>query len=291
MTTTARRVTTVPDGDRLQGKVAFITGAARGQGRSHAVRLASEGADIAAIDIASQIETVPYPMATSSDLDETAAIVAGAGGRCVPMVADVRDIHAMDRAVKETLSALGRLDIVIANAGILPFGSGARGTETLDESSERWTDAVGVMMTGVYNTLRVVQQPMIDQGEGGSIVITSSTAGLSGMHDGSGGSAGYCAAKHGVVGLMRGYAKLLGPHGIRVNTVHPMGVATPMIVNEQFQAFHADNTDVLEVSPRRLPIVLLEPMDVSNAILWLVSDEARAVTGITLPIDAGVSCP
>jgi SDR family mycofactocin-dependent oxidoreductase len=281
----------VPQNGRLQGKVAFITGAARGQGRSHAVRLAQEGADIAAVDIAGQISTVPYPMATSADLNETATMVEAAGSRCLPLVADVRDIHAMDRAVKETLSALGRLDIVIANAGILPFGEGPRGAESLAESSERWTDAVGVMMTGVYNTVRVVQQPMIDQGEGGSIIITSSTAGLSGMHDGSGGSAGYCAAKHGVVGLMRGYAKVLGPHGIRVNSVHPMGVATPMIVNEQFQAFHADNTEVLEVSPRRLPIVLLEPADVTNAILWLVSDEARAVTGITLPVDAGVTCP
>ncbi len=279
------------DNRRLLGKVAFITGAARGQGRSHAVRLAQEGADIVAVDIAGQISTVPYPMGTSADLEETAAMVEGAGARCLSVVADVRDIHAMDRAVKETFSVFGRLDIVVANAGILPFGDGPRGAESLEESSERWTDAVGVMMTGVYNTLRVVQQPLIDQGEGGSIVITSSTAGLSGMHDGSGGSAGYCAAKHGVVGLMRGYAKVLGPHGIRVNTVHPMGVATPMIVNEQFQAFHAENTEVLEVSPRRLPIVLLDPMDVTNAILWLVSDEARAVTGVTLPVDAGVTCP
>ncbi len=279
------------DSRRLEGKVAFITGAARGQGRSHAVKLAQEGADIAAVDIAGQISTVPYPMATPADLEETAAMVEGAGARCLAIVADVRDIHAMDLAVKETFSTLGRLDIVVANAGILPFGDGPRGAESLEESSERWTDAVGVMMTGVYNTLRVVQQPLIDQGEGGSIVITSSTAGLSGMHDGSGGSAGYCAAKHGVVGLMRGYAKVLGVHGIRVNTVHPMGVATPMIVNEQFQAFHADNTEVLEVSPRRLPIVLLDPMDVTNAILWLVSDEARAVTGVTLPVDAGVTCP
>ena len=279
------------DNRRLLGKVAFITGAARGQGRSHAVRLAQEGADIVAVDIAGQISTVPYPMGTSADLEETAAMVEGAGARCLSVVADVRDIHAMDRAVKETFSVFGRLDIVVANAGILPFGDGPRGAESLEESSERWTDAVGVMMTGVYNTLRVVHQPLIDQGEGGSIVITSSTAGLSGMHDGSGGSAGYCAAKHGVVGLMRGYAKVLGPHGIRVNTVHPMGVATPMIVNEQFQAFHAENTEVLEVSPRRLPIVLLDPMDVTNAILWLVSDEARAVTGVTLPVDAGVTCP
>jgi SDR family mycofactocin-dependent oxidoreductase len=273
---------------RVQGKVALITGAARGQGRSHAVALAREGADVVALDIAQQIQTVPYPMATAEDLEETARLVKDAGGRCLPLVADVRDIHAMDRAVKETFAEFGRLDIVLANAGVLHI-SGAG--ETLDESVLRWTDAVAVMLTGVYNTIRVVQQPMIDQGQGGSIVITSSTAGLSGMHDGSGGIAGYCAAKHGVVGLMRGYAKLLGRHGIRVNTVHPMGVATPMIVNDEFQKYHADHADVMEVSPRLLPITLLEAQDVTDAVLWLVSDEARAITGITLPVDSGVTCP
>jgi NAD(P)-dependent dehydrogenase (short-subunit alcohol dehydrogenase family) len=147
------------------------------------------------------------------------------------------------------------------------------------------------MLTGVYNTIRVVEKPMIEQGRGGSIVITSSTAGLSGMHDGTGGIAGYCASKHGVIGLMRGYAKLFGPHNIRVNTVHPMGVATPMVVNEEFEQWYADHGDVVEVSPRLLPVSLLEPQDVSNAILWLVSDEARAITGITLPVDCGVTCP
>jgi SDR family mycofactocin-dependent oxidoreductase len=276
------------DRGRLEGKVALVTGAGRGQGRSHGVTLAREGAAIAAVDIAQQIASVPYPMASPEDLDETVKMVEDVGGRCLPVVADVRDIHAMDRAVKETLAEFGRLDIVLANAGVLHISGGG---ETLDESAERWTDAVGVMLTGVYNTVRVVQQPMIDQGRGGSIVITSSTAGLSGMHDGSGGIAAYCASKHGVVGLMRGYAKLLGRHNIRVNTVHPMGVATPMIVNEEFQKFHSDHADVLEVSPRLLPITLLEPADVSAAILWLVSDEARAVTGIALPVDCGVTCP
>ncbi len=272
---------------RLQGKVAFITGGARGQGRSHALTLAREGADIVALDIADQIDSVAYPMATPEDLQETVRLVEELGSRCLPIVADVRDIHAMDRAVKETVSELGRLDIAIANAGILHISAGE---ETLDEAAQRWGDALGVMLTGVYNTVRVVQQPMIDQGDGGSIVITSSTAGLSGMHDGSGGIGAYCASKHGVVGLMKGYAKRLGRYSIRVNTVHPMGVATPMVINEEFQRYHADHADVLEISPRLLPITLLDPQDVSNAILWLVSDEARAVTGIALPVDAGVTC-
>jgi SDR family mycofactocin-dependent oxidoreductase len=276
------------DTGRVRGKVALITGAARGQGRSHAVALAREGADIAAVDIADQIGSVPYPMASVADLNETVKLVEEVGGRCLPVVADVRDIHALDRAVKETLAEFGHLDIVLANAGVLHISGGQ---ETLDESALRWTDAIGVMLTGVYNTIRVTHQPMIDQGQGGSIVITSSTAGLSGMHDGSGGIAAYCAAKHGVVGLMRGYAKLLGRHKIRVNTVHPMGVATPMIINDEFQKYHADHADVMEVSPRLLPMTLLEPRDVSDAVLWLVSDEARAVTGIALPVDCGVTCP
>jgi SDR family mycofactocin-dependent oxidoreductase len=275
---------------RLEGKTAFITGAARGQGRSHALTLSREGADIVALDIAEQIASVPIPMATKADLEETAALVEETGRSCLPIQADVRDIHAMDRAVQDTLARFGRLDIVLANAGVL-HASADREGEDLDQSAQNWADAVGVMLTGVYNTIRVVTEPMIDQGRGGSIVITSSTAGLVGMHNGSGGIAGYCAAKHGVVGLMRGYAKLLGRHSIRVNSVHPMGVASPMIVNEVFQSFHADHSEVVEVTPRLLPIELLEPRDVSEAILWLVSDEGRAVTGVTLPVDAGVTCP
>jgi SDR family mycofactocin-dependent oxidoreductase len=273
---------------RLSGKVALITGAARGQGRSHALTLAREGADIVALDIAAQIPSVPYPMANPDDLAETVKLVEDQDRRCLPVTADVRDIHAMDQAVKDTIAEFGRLDIVLANAGVLHISGGE---ESLDESELRWADALGVMLTGVYNTIRVAVKPMIEQGEGGSIVITSSTAGLSGMHNGTGGIAAYCAAKHGVVGLMRGYAKMLGRHNIRVNTVHPMGVATPMIINDQFQAYHADNSEVLEISPRLLPITLLEPQDVSNAILWLVSDDARAITGITLPVDSGVTTP
>jgi SDR family mycofactocin-dependent oxidoreductase len=267
--------------------VAFITGAARGQGRSHAVTLAREGADIVALDIAGQIPSVRYRMSTPEDLSETVRLVEAEDRRCLPVIADVRDIHAVDRAVQTAMAEFGRIDIVLANAGVLHIPDS---DETLDASAQNWADAVGVMMTGVYNVLRVVSQPMIDQGTGGSIVITSSTAGLTGMHDGSGGTAGYCAAKHGVVGLMRGYAKLLGPHGIRVNTVHPMGVATPMVQNPEFEEFYARNAATVEAGTRRLPIAILEPADVSNAILWLVGDGARAVTGISVPVDAGVTC-
>jgi SDR family mycofactocin-dependent oxidoreductase len=274
----------------LQGKVAFITGAARGQGRSHAVALAREGADIAALDIAEQIPSVKYRMASVADLEETAALVEKEGRRCLPIVTDVRDIQAMDRAVHQTIAELGRLDIVLANAGILHI---PEPEESLEVAACNWADAVGVMLTGVYNTLRVVTKPMIDQGEGGSIVITSSTAGLKGMTDGSGGLAGYTASKHGVVGLMRGYAKVLGPHGIRVNTVHPMGVATPMVINPEFEDLYQQGRGekVMETSPRLLPIQILDPEDISNAIVWLVSDAARAVTGVTLPVDAGVTTP
>jgi len=272
----------------LEGKVAFITGAARGQGRSHALALAREGVDIVAVDIADQIPTVSYAMASREDLDETVALVEKEDRRCLPIVADVRDIHAMQRAADQAVAEFGRIDIVLANAGILIT---ARGEQSIDEAAAAWDDGVGVMLTGVYNTVRVTAPVLVDGGAGGSIVITSSTAGLNGMHDGTGGMAAYTAAKHGVIGLMRGYAKLLGKHGIRVNTVHPMGVATPMVINPQFEEFYRGGEAMLETQPRLLPIQILDPNDISNAILWLVSDAARAVTGITLPVDAGVTTP
>jgi SDR family mycofactocin-dependent oxidoreductase len=273
---------------RVEGKVAFITGAARGQGRSHAVRLASEGADIIAVDLAAQIATVPYPMSTPDDLAETARQVEEQGRRCRSFIADVRDIQALAAAADEGAAELGGIDIVIANAGILAFALSA---EDLDQAAASFGDAIGVMLTGVFNTVRVTQQRLIDQGRGGSIVIISSTAGLIGSPGETGGIAGYTAAKHGVVGLMRGYAKLLGPHSIRVNTIHPTAVATPMIVNEAFSALYAKSEAMSELTPRALPVNMIEPSDVSDAIAWLVSDEAKFVTGVTLPVDAGVTCP
>jgi SDR family mycofactocin-dependent oxidoreductase len=275
-------------GNGLEGKVAFITGAARGQGRSHALALAREGVDIVAVDIADQIATVPYAMASREDLDETVALVEKEDRRCLPVVADVRDVHAMQGAVDRAVAEFGRIDIVLANAGILHMASKE---QTLDEDAAAWADGVGVMLTGVYNTVRVTAPVLVAGGRGGAIVITSSTAGLNGMHDGSGGIAAYTASKHGVIGLMRGYAKTLGKHDIRVNTVHPMGVATPMVINPQFEEFYKAGAGVVETQPRLLPIQILDPSDVSDAIVWLVSDRARAVTGITLPVDAGVTTP
>jgi SDR family mycofactocin-dependent oxidoreductase len=272
----------------VEGKVALITGAARGQGRSHAVRLAGEGADIIAIDIAAQISSVPYPLATAEDLEETARLVEKAGGRCRTFRADVRDIHGLAAAAEGGADDLGGIDIVIANAGILPFTSG---TESLDQAAQSWADSVGVMLTGVYNTVRVTQQRLIDQNRGGSIVIISSTAGLKGAVGETGGIAGYTAAKHGVVGLMRGYAKALGPHRVRVNTIHPMAVATPMLINDAFREFANDTETLTDLSQRVLPVDMLEPSDVTDAVLWLVSDQGKFVSGVTLPVDGGATCP
>lgn len=271
----------------LENRIAFITGAARGQGRSHAVRLAEEGVDIIAVDIAAPIATVPYPLATEEDLAETKRLVETTGRRCVAVKADVRDILALDTAARQGVSELGGIDIVIANAGILPFGLEA----SLEQAAASWNDAIGVMLTGVYNTLKVTQEHLIARGPGGAVVLISSTAGLKGTGGDSGGSMGYGAAKHGVVGLMRGYAKLLGPHQIRVNALHPCAVETPMIINEAFAGFATNDRSTNDLSGRLIDVPMIQANDVSNAVLWLVSDQARFVTGISLPVDAGATCP
>lgn len=268
---------------QLDGKVAFITGAGRGQGRSHAVLLAEHGADVIAVDIGTDIATVPYPMATAADLAETARLVEAADRRCVTALADVRDITALQKALDHGIAELGGVDIVLANAGVLHSGPAE---QSLEQAAANWNDAIGVMLTGVFNTLKVVQGPLVEQGRGGAIVITGSTAGLMAGTDGSGGISGYVAAKTAVVGLARGFAKLLGRHGIRVNVLHPTAVDTFMINNP-----HSPMTDGTRVGAvtRALPIDRLQPADVSAAVLWLVSDAARAVTGVSLPIDAGAS--
>ncbi len=273
---------------KLDGKVAFITGAGRGQGRAHAVRLAEEGADIIAVDICHDIPTVPYPLATAEDLDKTAKLVVNAGQRVVARMADVRDIAALRAAFNAGVAELGRIDIVIANAGILHFGDVDVDVEADDEADDlAWEVASRVMLDGVRNTIKVSRKALVDGGCGGSIVITSSTAGLKGMSDGSGGVDGYIAAKHGVVGLMRSYANILGPHGVRVNTIHPTGVLTPMIMNEAFGSWASLHPEVADRMTNLLPVPAIEPVDVSHAIAWLVSDEARYVTGVALPVDAG----
>jgi SDR family mycofactocin-dependent oxidoreductase len=271
---------------RLDGKVAFITGAARGQGRSHALRLAQEGADIIAVDIAEQMSTVPYPMATPEDLEETVRQVEALDRRIVAEKADVRDVDQLKAAVDKGVAELGRIDIVAANAGIFSNAT----VEELTE--EQWGDMLDVNLSGVWRTCKVAI-PHLRAAGGGSIIITSSTAGIKGFPN----FAHYVSAKHGVVGLMRTLALELAPDMIRVNTIHPTSVDTPMIQNENLYALFAPDMEpaarTREALGERfgamnaLPIPWVEPVDISNAVLWLASDESRYVTGVMLPVDAG----
>ena len=265
---------------RVEGKVAFITGAARGQGRSHAIRLAQEGADIIAVDLCDQIATVEYPMATPDDLAETVKEVEALDRRIVATQADVRDKAALQAAFDDGVAQLGGVDIVLGNAGIAPMGSDD------EDRVAAFRDVVDVNLTGVWNTFVAAVPTRIEQGRGGAIVLTRYTPRLKGIGGESGGGLGYTAAKHGVVGLMRGFATNLAKHSIRVNTVHPTGVNTPMIVNEVMERFLAQ-TDMAGALTNLLPVEIIEPVDISNAILFLVSDEARYVTGVTFPVDAG----
>jgi SDR family mycofactocin-dependent oxidoreductase len=271
----------------LEGKVAFITGAARGQGRSHAIRLADEGADIVALDICRDaVETVGYELGSADELDETVAQVEARGRRAVKGIADVRSLAQVQSVVDAGLAEFGRIDIVCANAGI---GTWALSWEM---SEQQWGDMIDVNLTGVFNATRAALPSMVERGEGGSVVLTSSTAGLIGYAH----TAHYTAAKHGVIGLMKVLAQELGPHGIRVNAVCPTTVNTPLVVNDgTFELFAPDVTaptadDVREpfAALNILPDVpWIEPEDVSEAVVWLCSDAARYVTGVALPIDAG----
>lgn len=271
---------------RADGKVAFITGAARGQGRSHAVRLAEEGADIIAIDICRQISTVPIPMSTPEDLDETVAQVKAAGGRIVASQVDVRDFDAVNAAVNEGVEQFGRLDIVVANAGL---AAGGDSMEKMD--AQLWKDSIDVNLTGVWHTTKAAIPHIVAGGRGGAMVLTSSVGGLK-AHPFVG---NYIAGKHGVVGVMRTLAVELAQHSIRVNSVHPTQVNTPMLMNDlTYRMFRPDlenptQDDMAPISQmmHMLPTPWVEPIDVSNAVLFLVSDESRFITGVTLPIDAG----
>jgi SDR family mycofactocin-dependent oxidoreductase len=264
---------------KLDGKVAFITGAARGQGRSHAIRLAQEGANIIAVDICQQIDTVPYPMSTPDDLAETAKQVEALDRRIYAAQADVRDAAQLKAAFEAGVAELGPVDIVLANAGIAPM--------SMHPQDQEWQDVLDVNLSGVYNTVRIAAPSMIERGTGGAMVLTSSTAGLNGIGGETPGGLGYTAAKHGVVGLMRAYANYLAKYSIRVNTVHPTGVSTPMIMNEAMLEFLRSDPTMSAEMANALPVDMVEPVDISNAILFLVSDDGRYVTGVTLPVDAG----
>ena len=271
---------------RVEGKVAFITGAARGQGRSHAVRLAQEGADIIGIDVCADIPGVPYAGATADDLAETVRQVEALDRRIVTATADVRDLAALKAALDDGVSALGRLDIVSANAGI---GSAPHAAGEL--SDDIWGEMIDINLTGVWHAAKATIPHLIDGGRGGSIVLTSSAAGLMAYPN----IAHYVSAKHGVVGLMRTLALELAPHMIRVNSIHPTQVDTPMIMNEATYGLfcpdveHPTRDDFAPASQEMnaLPIPWVEAIDISNALLFLASDEARYITGVTLPVDAG----
>jgi SDR family mycofactocin-dependent oxidoreductase len=272
---------------RVEGKVAFITGAARGQGRSHAVRLAAEGADIIAVDLCDQVGSVPYPLATPEDLAQTVKEVEALDRRIVATQADVRDYAAVKSAVGEGVAQLGRLDIVSANAGIASFG---RAEELLEQT---WRDMIDINLTGGWHAAKAAIPHLRASGRGGSIILTSSSAGLKAYEN----MAHYTAAKHGVVGLMRTLALELAPDMIRVNSVHPTSVSTDMGQNAALYALFAPDLDEKDRTKERLterfqalnalPIAWVEPVDISNAVLWLASDESRYVTGVTLPVDAG----
>jgi SDR family mycofactocin-dependent oxidoreductase len=271
---------------RVAGKVAFVSGAARGQGRSHAVRLAQEGADIIAIDICRPIENVVYPAATPADLAETADLVKGYDRRIVTAEVDVRDFDALKAAVDSGVEQLGRLDIIVANAGI---GNGGNKLHKIRE--DVWQDMMDVNLSGVWKTVKAGVPHLIEGGRGGSIVMTGSV----GSHKALAHTGHYIAAKHGVLGLMRSFAVELGHHSIRVNSVHPSQVNTPMTMNDvTFRLFRPDleNPGPEDFAPfsqmtHTLPVPWVEAGDVSNAVLFLVSDESRYITGVSLPVDAG----
>jgi SDR family mycofactocin-dependent oxidoreductase len=262
---------------RVAGKVAFVTGAGRGQGRSHAIRLAEEGADIIAVDILADYATVPYGMSTEGDLVDTAKEVEALDRRIVTAKADVRDVAALRAAVDEGVATLGKLDIVCANAGICTV-------QSWDEVTPQvWQDTLDTNLTGVWNTMVVAAPHLIANG-GGSIICTSSTAGIKGLPF----LAPYVAAKHGVVGISRTMANELAKHRIRVNTVHPTGVDTPMGTGlGGLESLLGKDPNLGPIFMNTLPVEIVQPRDISNAVLFLASDEAQFVTGLEFTVDAG----
>ncbi|HET6189433.1 MAG TPA: mycofactocin-coupled SDR family oxidoreductase [Trebonia sp.] len=273
---------------RVQGKTAFITGVARGQGRAHAIKLASEGADIVGVDICAQIGTVDYPMSTPDDLQETVKLVEQADRRIHATIGDVRDVESLRSAYQEGLDTFGHIDLVVANAGIMPVWGPA------SDTMQAWHDCLDVLLTGVLNTIEVAYPRMLEQGTGGSIVITSSMAGVTPMMRTLGGRTlgllGYSAAKAALINLAQNYASILAYHNIRVNTVLPTGVNTPMVDNDMVRDrfANADREDVLTLV-NAIPVDFVEAEDIANAVMFLCSDESRYFTGSALRVDAGSS--
>ncbi|ORV56484.1 3-ketoacyl-ACP reductase [Mycobacterium florentinum] len=271
---------------RLEGKVAFITGAARGQGRAHAVRFAEEGADIIAVDICQQIDSVAYPLGCPEDLDETVNLVEKTGRRIVAGQADVRDFERLGSVLADGVAELGRLDFVLANAGVAP------GFGLAEPTVSSYLDAIDVLLNGVYCTIEATLPHLLAHHDGGAIVITSSAAGFKSVSRDfdtrNPGLAGYTAAKHGVIGLMRYYATTLAEKEIRVNSVHPTGVATPMVHNDVFDKYLEQHPAFATAFTNLLPVSVIDPEDVSEAMLYLCAKSGRYITGTTLSVDAGI---
>lgn len=271
---------------RMDGKVAFITGAARGQGRSHCLTLAREGAQIIGLDLCRSVDEVRYPLATQNDLAETAGMLAEIGAKTILLEADVRSQGDVRAVADAGLERFGQIDVVVANAGVWTWG------EARDLPLRDWQFALDVNLTGAFNTVQAALPSMIDRGAGGSIMFTSSELALRGSAQ----AVAYTATKAGVVGMMRALAAELAPHNIRVNTVNPSTVNTDMVLNQAtYDLFAPHKAGTATVDDLRnamrafhmLPIELVEPQDISNAVLYLASDESRAVTSIILPVDAG----
>lgn len=264
-----------PSARRFEGQVVFITGAARGQGRAEAVWFAAEGADIIALDVCADLPTTAYPGATPGDLAETARLVEKLGRRILTYHADVRDFPAVRHAVENGVGELGRLDVVVANAGMT---SAARAWEI---DAEHWDATIGINLTGAFHTAKAAIPVMIEQATGGAIVFTSSVAGLRGLPL----IADYVAAKHGVTGLAKALANELAPYRIRVNSVHPHGVATDLVPG--IRAMIESDAGLGAYYAAGLPDGVSQPEDIAAAVAWLASHEARHVTGVQLPVDLG----
>lgn len=264
----------------LQGHVALITGAARGMGRAHAVKLASEGADIIALDVCTGFDFTNYPGATVDDLDETVRLVQSQGRRILARQADIRDAAAVDAVVAEGLREFNRLDIVIANAGVI------RVTDS-EQRRRDFREIIEVNLIGAWNTVDAAIGALIDGGRGGSIVLTSSTQGLMASDTDRAGLQAYAASKRALVALMQGWARQLAPHSIRVNTIHPSGVATDMILNDSTMTLAAAKDPWLMAQQNALPIALVQPEEIAGAVAWLVSEAGKFITGTSWPLDAG----
>ncbi|MWA02378.1 mycofactocin-coupled SDR family oxidoreductase [Actinomadura sp. LD22] len=266
----------------LEGRVAFITGAARGQGRAHAVRLAREGVDIIGLDICKDIASFDYSCATREELEETAALVAKEGRTMVTGEADVRDLAAVKQVFEDGYARLGRIDIVIANAGMIRYGAP-------ENVAQEWQDTLDVILTGAFNTVQASIDKLIEGGNGGSIVLVSSSAGLKGTGSDLPSAQAYTAAKRGLVGYMQVLAQQYAEHSIRVNTIHPTGVVSGMTTNEAMMKMAADPNTNIAAMQNLLPIQILQPEDIANAVAYLVSDEAAFITGTQWALDAGFS--